>query len=158
MELSVTTSRQDDVSVVTVAGEVDVYTAAQLRSVLDEEIGAGHARLEVDLDEVSFLDSTGLGVLVGRLKLVRNHSGWLRIVCSNDRILRVFRITGLEKVFGIHDSLEDALAAFEGTVLAVTHDRWFARGLDRFLVFRADGRVVASDEPVWDEGRVARPR
>ena len=96
MELSVTTSRQDDVSVVTVAGEVDVYTAAQLRAVLDE---------------VSFLDSTVLGVLVGRLKLVRNHSGWLRIVCSNDRILRVFRITGLDKVFGIHDSLEEALAA-----------------------------------------------
>ena len=111
MELSVTTSRQDDVSVVTVAGEVDVYTAAQLRAVLDEEIGAGNARLVVDLDEVSFLDSTGLGVLVGRLKLVRNNSGWLRIVCSNDRILRVFRITGLDKVFGIHDSLEDALAA-----------------------------------------------
>jgi anti-sigma B factor antagonist len=111
VELSVTTSRQDDISVVTVAGEVDVYTAAQLRAVLDEEIGAGHARLVVDLDQVSFLDSTGLGVLVGRLKLVRNHSGWLRIVCSNDRILRVFRITGLDKVFGIHDSLEQALAA-----------------------------------------------
>lgn len=111
MELSVTTSRQDDVSVVTVAGEVDVYTAAQLRAVLDEEIKAGHTRLVVDLDEVSFLDSTGLGVLVGRLKLVRNSSGWLRIVCTNDRILRVFRITGLDKVFGIHDSVEGALAA-----------------------------------------------
>ncbi len=56
------------------------------------------------------------------------------------------------------EALEDALAAFEGTVLVVTHDRWFARGLDRFLVFRADGRVVGSDEPVWDEGRVVRPR
>lgn len=56
------------------------------------------------------------------------------------------------------EALEDALAAFEGTVLAVTHDRWFARGLDRFLVFRSDGRVVASDEPVWDEGRVGRAR
>ena len=111
MELSVTTSRQDDVSVVTVAGEVDVYTAAQLRAALDEEIAAGRSQLVVDLDEVSFLDSTGLGVLVGRLKLVRNSSGWLRIVCSNERILRVFRITGLDKVFGIHDSLEDALAA-----------------------------------------------
>ena len=111
MELSVTTSRQDDVSVVTVAGEIDVYTAPQLRAVLDEEIGGRHARLVVDLDEVSFLDSTGLGVLVGRLKLVRNQSGWLRIVCSNDRILRVFRITGLDKVFDIHDSLEEALAA-----------------------------------------------
>ena len=56
------------------------------------------------------------------------------------------------------EALEDALEAFEGTVVAVTHDRWFARGLDRFLVFRGDGRVVESDEPVWDEGRVSRPR
>ncbi|MGG5259578.1 ABC-F family ATP-binding cassette domain-containing protein [Phycicoccus avicenniae] len=56
------------------------------------------------------------------------------------------------------EALEDALAAFEGTVVAVTHDRWFARDLDRFLVFRADGTVAATDEPVWDEGRVRRPR
>lgn len=56
------------------------------------------------------------------------------------------------------EALEDALAAFEGTVIAVTHDRWFARSLDRFLVFRADGRVVESAEPVWDEARVERTR
>lgn len=56
------------------------------------------------------------------------------------------------------EALEDALVAYEGTVVAVTHDRWFARGFDRFLVFRADGRVVESDEPVWDEGRVQRSR
>ena len=56
------------------------------------------------------------------------------------------------------EALEDALAAFEGTVLAVTHDRWFARGFDRFLVFGADGKVVESDEPIWDEGRVSRQR
>ncbi len=111
MELSVTTSHHDDVSVVTVEGEVDVYTAAQLRQTLDQEITDGHVRLVVDLDSVTFLDSTGLGVLVGRLKLVRNDSGWLRIVCSSERILRVFRITGLDKVFGIHDTLQDALAA-----------------------------------------------
>ena len=54
------------------------------------------------------------------------------------------------------ESLESALDAFEGTVVAVTHDRWFARGFDRFLVFGADGRVYESPEPVWDEGRVAR--
>ena len=111
MDLSVTTTRHDDVSVVTVDGEVDVYTAAQLRQTLDEEIAAGHDRLVVDLDGVSFLGSTGLGVLVGRLKLVRNSSGWLRIVCSSERILRVFRITGLDKVFGIHPNLDEALAA-----------------------------------------------
>ncbi len=56
------------------------------------------------------------------------------------------------------EALEEGLAAFEGTVLAVTHDRWFARGFDRFVVFGADGSVYESDEPVWDEGRVARAR
>lgn len=56
------------------------------------------------------------------------------------------------------EALQDALERFEGTVLAVTHDRWFARALDRFLVFGADGRVYESDEPVWEEARVARAR
>ncbi|MGO4342440.1 ABC-F family ATP-binding cassette domain-containing protein [Pedococcus sp. 2YAF34] len=56
------------------------------------------------------------------------------------------------------EALEEGLAAFEGTVIAVTHDRWFSRGFDRFLVFGADGRVYESNEPVWDEGRVARAR
>jgi ATPase subunit of ABC transporter with duplicated ATPase domains len=56
------------------------------------------------------------------------------------------------------ESLEEALAAFEGTVLAVTHDRWFARSFDRFLVFGADGRVYESTEPVFDETRVQRAR
>jgi ATPase subunit of ABC transporter with duplicated ATPase domains len=56
------------------------------------------------------------------------------------------------------EALEEALAAFEGTVLGVTHDRWFARSFDRFLVFGADGRVYESPEPVFDEGRVQRVR
>ena len=56
------------------------------------------------------------------------------------------------------EALEEGLAAFDGTVLAVTHDRWFARGFDRYLVFGSDGRVYEADEPVWDEGRVDRER
>jgi ATPase subunit of ABC transporter with duplicated ATPase domains len=56
------------------------------------------------------------------------------------------------------EALERGLAAFEGTVVAVTHDRWFARGFDRFLVFGADGEVVETPEPVWDVGRVDRVR
>ncbi|MGH3423963.1 MAG: ABC-F family ATP-binding cassette domain-containing protein [Nocardioidaceae bacterium] len=56
------------------------------------------------------------------------------------------------------EALEDGLASFEGTVVAVTHDRWFARGFDRYCVFGADGSVYESDEPVWDEGRVDRAR
>jgi ATPase subunit of ABC transporter with duplicated ATPase domains len=56
------------------------------------------------------------------------------------------------------EALEDGLERFDGTVLAVTHDRWFARGFDRFLVFGADGSVYESTDPVWDEGRVQRSR
>jgi ATPase subunit of ABC transporter with duplicated ATPase domains len=56
------------------------------------------------------------------------------------------------------EALEDGLDGFQGTVIAVTHDRWFAREFDRFLVFGADGSVYEADQPVWDEGRVARAR
>ncbi|TAL12991.1 MAG: ABC-F family ATP-binding cassette domain-containing protein [Frankiales bacterium] len=56
------------------------------------------------------------------------------------------------------EALEEGLAGFDGTVLAVTHDRWFARGFDRYLVFGSDGRVYEAPEPVWDEGRVVRAR
>ncbi len=56
------------------------------------------------------------------------------------------------------EALEQGLEAFEGTVVAVTHDRWFSRGFDRFLVFGSDGAVYESDAPVWDEARVQRSR
>jgi len=56
------------------------------------------------------------------------------------------------------EALQDALDRFEGTVLAVRHDRWFARSFDRFLVFGSDGCVYESDEPIWDEARVIRSR
>jgi ATPase subunit of ABC transporter with duplicated ATPase domains len=56
------------------------------------------------------------------------------------------------------EALEEGLDSFAGTVIAVTHDRWFARGFDRYLVFGADGSVYESTEPVWTEGRVSRAR
>ena len=63
------------------------------------------------MEAVEFLDSTGLGVLVGGLKKVRAHDGSLQLVCNQDRLLKIFRITGLAKVFVIHDSADEALAA-----------------------------------------------
>ncbi|MFC1400564.1 MULTISPECIES: ABC-F family ATP-binding cassette domain-containing protein [Streptacidiphilus] len=56
------------------------------------------------------------------------------------------------------EALQEGLESFEGTVLSVTHDRWFARSFDRFVVFGSDGRVYEAPEPVWDEGRVTRDR
>jgi len=106
----------EGVVVVDVAGSVDVYTAAELRSGLDGQIQRGRIRVIVDLDDVDFLDSTGLGVLVARLKVVRSQNGWLKLVCTSEKVLRVFRITGLDKVFAIHATVDDALGIVEQQV------------------------------------------
>jgi anti-sigma B factor antagonist len=110
VDLSVTSETRGEATVVHVGGDIDVYTAPLLREHLDEHISQGRHHLVVDLGGVSFMASTGLGVLVGRLKLVRGTNGTLRLVCSNDRILNVFSITGLDKVFQIFPSIDDALA------------------------------------------------
>ena len=114
MDLSVSSSEQGGVTIVHVAGEIDVYTAPLLREVLDKQIAEGRTDLVVDLEKVTFMDSTGLGVLVGRLKLVRGQNGSLRIVSAEERILKVFSITGLDKVFHIHPSIDEATAAAQG--------------------------------------------
>lgn len=111
MDLSIASESHGEVTVVHVGGEIDVYTAPMLREHLDEHISQGRHHLVVDLEDVPFMDSTGLGVLVGRLKLVRVKDGTLSLVCSSERILKVFSITGLDKVFQIFASLDDALAA-----------------------------------------------
>ena len=111
MDLSVDTSVVGDRTLVAVGGEIDVYTAPRLRERLVALIDSGSYDLVVDLEAVEFLDSTGLGVLVGALKRVREHQGSLRLVCTKERLLKIFRITGLAKVFVIHDTAEGALAA-----------------------------------------------
>jgi anti-sigma B factor antagonist len=111
VDLSIASESHGEVTVVHVGGEIDVYTAPMLREHLDEHISRGRHHLVVDLEDVPFMDSTGLGVLVGRLKLVRVKDGTLCLVCSSERILKVFSITGLDKVFQIFPSLDDALAA-----------------------------------------------
>jgi anti-sigma B factor antagonist len=111
VELSLNHRKEGDWTVLEVGGEVDVYTAPKLREKLVELVGEGHYQIVVDMTKVEFLDSTGLGVLVGGLKRVRSHDGSLALVCSQERILKIFRITGLTKVFPIHDSLEEALQA-----------------------------------------------
>lgn len=111
MDLTVGTETHGDVTVLIVAGDVDVYSAVVLREALDRAIGAGRRRFIVDLQGVSFLDSTALGLLVGRMKFLRMQEGSIRIVCSVPRLLRVFGITGLNKVFDVDESLEAALAA-----------------------------------------------
>jgi anti-sigma B factor antagonist len=102
-------------TVVEVSGEIDVYTAPKLRESLLNLVDSGNYQLIIDMEGVEFLDSTGLGVLVGGLKRVRAHDGAIDLVCTQGRILRIFRITGLSNVFSIYDSVEAALEAGPGT-------------------------------------------
>lgn len=111
MDLSLATRTEGDSTIVEVGGEIDVYTAPKLREQLVDLVAAGNYHLIVDMEKVDFLDSTGLGVLVGGLKRVRAHDGTLRLVCTQERILKIFRITGLTKVFPIHASVAEAVAA-----------------------------------------------
>ena len=96
-------------TVVEVGGEIDVYTAPRLRETLISLVEGGSYHLIIDLEGVEFLDSTGLGVLVGGLKRVRAYDGTIDLVCTHRRILRIFRITGLDKVFRTYESVKEAL-------------------------------------------------
>jgi anti-sigma B factor antagonist len=106
VDLALSSTAQGDRTIVHVGGEIDVYTAPALRRQLDEQIQRGCRDMVVDLSDVTFLDSTGLGVLVGRLKLIRGQGGTMRVFGARDRVLRVFTITGLDRVFDIVDTLE----------------------------------------------------
>jgi len=111
VDLTLATREVGETTVVAVGGEIDVYTAPKLRDKITELVGAGTYDIVIDLEAVEFLDSTGLGVIVGGLKKVRAHDGSLRLVCTQDRLLKIFRITGLAKVFDIHQSADAAVAA-----------------------------------------------
>jgi len=104
-------SDSPDSTVVAVGGEIDVYSAPKLREKLISLVESGSYHLIIDMEQVEFLDSTGLGVLVGGLKRVRAHDGWIDLVCTQGRILRIFRITGLSRVFSIYESVAEAVAA-----------------------------------------------
>ena len=111
MDLRLDVSERDQWTVLAVGGEVDVATAPRLREQLISLVNDGHHRIVVDLDGVDFIDSTGLGVLIGALKRVRGHDGDLALVCTEPSVLKVFEITGLLGVFGVHDSVDSAITA-----------------------------------------------
>jgi anti-sigma B factor antagonist len=100
-----------DCAVLQVAGEVDAYTAPMLREQIRALAAKGAVHLIADLGRVDFLDSTGLGALVGGLKRLREAGGSLTLVIAAPRILRLFQITGLTKVLAIQPTVADAVTA-----------------------------------------------
>jgi anti-sigma B factor antagonist len=97
--------------VLAVRGEIDLFTAPELKQVLAESIEAGRIRIIVDLTETTFLDSTALGVLIGAVKRLRSRDGALAIVNTDDNIAKTFEITGLDQIFTILGTREEAVEA-----------------------------------------------
>ena len=110
MDMTVVVEDLDDWVLARVAGDVDVATAPRLREQLVRLISDGQAKVVLDLDGVDFLDSTGLGVIVGVLKRARTHGGDLRLVCTKQSIRKVFEITALDRTMPLAESAEAALA------------------------------------------------
>jgi anti-sigma B factor antagonist len=100
-----------DCAVLRIAGEMDVYTSPKLRKQVADLAANGTIHIIADLRGVDFLDSTGLGALVGSLKRLRLRQGSLAIVTSGGRILKLFKITGLIHAFALHSCVLDAISA-----------------------------------------------
>jgi anti-sigma B factor antagonist len=111
VELSVSRQSVGGYPVVAVSGEVDVYSAPALKESLTELFESGVHTVVVDLSDVAFLDSTGLGALVEARTATSDAGGSLSLVCSQERILKLFTITGLDSVFSIHSSVDEAVAS-----------------------------------------------
>ena len=97
--------------VIELGGEVDLYTAPEFKERLVQVIEDGKKQLVVDLSKATFIDSTTLGVLVGGVKRLRPSGGSLALVCTDQNITKIFEITGLDRVFPIHASRDEALKA-----------------------------------------------
>lgn len=111
MEFSINRRVDGAIGVIEIAGEIDVYSAPKVREAVLDTIADGRSSIVVDLSACSFLDSTGLGVLVGGLKRVRAHDGSLRLAGAQERVQKVFRITGLDRVLPLHPDLPSAIEA-----------------------------------------------
>jgi len=99
----------DDAYVISLAGEVDLYTAPEFKQQLLDVISQGGKNVIVDFSDTTFIDSTTLGVLVGGVKRLRMNDGQLSLVCSDRNITKIFEITGLDRVFTIYSTRDEAV-------------------------------------------------
>lgn len=111
IDIKVETRISGEWAVVDVEGEVDVFTAPKLREQIIGLLTAGNDRIVVNLEKVDFMDSTGLGVLVGGLKRVKEKDGSLALAGAHGTVLRVLSVTGLNSVFPLHETVEQATSA-----------------------------------------------
>ncbi|TAM87573.1 anti-sigma factor antagonist [bacterium] len=112
MDIKVSVRPSDgEARVVDLVGEIDVYTSPAVKEAITELIDDGHYNLIINLEGVRYIDSTGLGVLIGALKRVREHAGSVNLICTNPQVKKIFDITGLVKIFGIYENEQSAIKA-----------------------------------------------
>ena len=111
-------SHKADSIVIKLQGEVDLYAAPELKDHVNRAIESGKTKLVLDLSEATFIDSTTLGILVSGMKRLRPRGGMLAVLCPDPTMARIFDITGLNRMFSVHDTLESALAALDATTSA----------------------------------------
>jgi anti-sigma B factor antagonist len=104
--------------IVSLGGEVDLYTAPELKQELHRLVGEGSTRIIIDMSETTFIDSTTLGVLLSVVKRVRPDGGAVVLVCPDRNVKRIFEITLLDRVFAIVDTRDEALAEFASSASA----------------------------------------
>ena len=109
MSLSISSEMRDDANVIHVEGELDVYTAPRLKTILDG-FGKDCGRVVVDLSEVQFIDSTALSVLVGGHQHIQSNGGKFRLVVNDPFLLKIFHITGFDGLFAIFPKVDEALS------------------------------------------------
>jgi anti-sigma B factor antagonist len=107
MKMQIATTPGSDRYLITVSGEVDLATSPELDTAIIAAIDSGATSVVIDLTDVSFMDSSGLGVIVRALKRCREAENDLDLVITNERVLKVFGITGLDQVIPIHASIQD---------------------------------------------------
>ena len=103
----------DQRAIVAVRGEIDLFTAPELKATLTDAIEEGRTRIVVDLSETTFLDSTALGVLIGAIKRLRSRDGRMTIVNTDQNIAKTFEITGLDQIFTIRPTRDEAVSALD---------------------------------------------
>ena len=105
MELTISTRTDGAFTVVQVGGEIDMFTATELRETLHARLAENVTSLAIDVNDVEFCDSTGLGVIIGVLRRLRESGGRLIIMCAQPQMLKIFQLTGLDTVLDIRTEL-----------------------------------------------------
>lgn len=113
MDLQIKVRKNGVISFIDLTGEVDAYTSSRFREIMIELIEDGTAKLIISMASVEYIDSCGLGALVGGLKRISEHNGKIVIVCDRPQVRKVFEITGLEKVFPLFHTEDEAIAALK---------------------------------------------